>query len=238
MNKKMSLGRIVVAVIAAVAALPIVILIIDQLVSVHRFNGTVTEVTKDGILRVTDDGTASMGSYWEAEILGDAVAQTDEYTVSTGFFTGTRLRSVFEFEAVKEGSALVLVSAMHTGDLQYTNMYSVTVDEDLNISYEFRSADAILEDIPKNTVLVKNGSETSFTWQEFKAAAAYLCGEETDFPDIAQEELDKLTRLEFENTVCYFDTENGIVCIIKNGDRRSAYKIDELLLPMFKENFG
>lgn len=241
MNKKITRSTVIAVAILGTVAIPIVFFIIKECVRNHRYTEKTTEVTKEGILRITDDGTTSMGSYWEAEILGDAIDLTDEYTVSKGFFTGTQLRSVFEFEAVNEGSALVLVRAMHTGDFQYTDIYSVTVDEKLSISYDLHSAEAVFGDFPDNGVFVRNGSEEKLTRRDIRDLTRYVCGEETDFPDISREELDNFARLEYEDSVCYFDTDDGKVCIIRkndNGEFRSAYKVDEWLLPMLKENFG
>lgn len=237
-----TIGTLVITAVAVPIIIIVVFvgsLVVDGIIRSSRFDRMETGITKDGILRITDDGTGSMGSNWQIRIEGDAVELADSHVESSGFFTGTSLRQVYDLRAVSAGSAMVYVKAMHCGSYMYINLYSVSVDEKMQISYEKHYAECLFSH-EKEAVLYRGDSRTDLTQDKFSDMTWYICGEWSESDKPSAETLDELTCIEFFGSDYYFDTDSGIIYVIDNnrsGDTCSAFIPDEWILPPIAEAF-
>lgn len=245
-KKGNSVAKTIVGLVITIVAVPVIIvvvfigyLVVDGSINGRNFDRMKTGVTKDGILRITDDGTDSLGSNWQIRIEGDAVELADEHEERKGFFTATQVRQVYDLKPVSAGNALVLVKAMNGGGYDYIDVYSVSVDENMQISYESRRTDCLFFH-EKEAVLYRGNSKTDLTREEFSDLTWDICGEWSSDNVPAPEGIDELTRISFIGSDYYFDTDNGIVYKFtdnQSGDDCSAFSVDEWLMPIFRENF-
>ena len=195
-----------------------------------------TAITDDGIRIVTDEGTDSAGTNWELVLYGDDAAElTDESSVSEGFFTATHSRHVFELKAKSAGTAYaVVITTVGGGNFSNAEIYKLTVDENLKMTYEHRSTDGMPFFVKSGeSFLVQDGKEIKLSDAQTDMLAVPMCGSYTD--DKAERN-DSLTFIRYSTFCYYFDLEKGMAYKFENdNDEGRSLKIDEELLPFYKD---
>ena len=245
-TKSDSVARdIVSGIIKAIFIIPtmlIVFIIIYLAISQNKFNSAKTRISDEGLRIVTDYGTCSLGSSWEYQIYGDGIIEyvsTDE--LSTGFFTGTSIKKSYLFKPVSEGTAYISVITKHAANpYEDQKLYTVTVDKDLDISYEECDI-KLLKILPAAYCTLTSGDkQLTLTQEEMYELQRYLIGHHIDETKPSADQLEGLPKLETYTDTCYFDVDSGIVYLFDEQGRPylPIFQIDERILPYFQEFFS
>jgi hypothetical protein len=230
---------IIKGIIKAIIIIPtmlIVFIIIYLAISQNKFKSAKTRISDEGLRIVTDYGTCSLGSSWEYQIYGDDIIEhvsTDE--LSTGFFTGTSIKETYLFKPVSEGTTYVSVIGKRGGGYSsHHKLYTVTVDKDLDISYEECDVELLWELFPFYDGILTVGDK-QFTLNQ-EEISGYMIGHYIDEPKPSADRLEGLPKLETNTDTCYFDVDSGIVYLFDEQGRPylPIFQIDERILPYFK----
>ena len=128
--------------------------------SVRRFDSMETEMTDDGQMRLIYHGTGSAGTRCRYKLtVNDVIAETEKYDIS---YLG-RKKIGWDFKAVAPGETLLLVDKMGGGHYiagQNSDIYKVTVHDDMTITYEVRST----------TIFNFSGNEPDYEVYTFESA--------------------------------------------------------------------
>ena len=134
--------------------------LIKTVYSVRRFNSLETEMTDDGQMRLIYSGTGSAGSWCRYKLtVNDVIAETEKYDRS---YLGSK-KMGWDFKAVAPGETLLLVDKMGGGRYiagDNSDIYKVTVHEDMTITYEVRST----------TIFNFSGDEPEYEAHTFESA--------------------------------------------------------------------
>ena len=232
---------IIKGIIKAIFIIPtmlIVFIIIYLAISQIIFKSAKTKISDEGLRIVTDYGTCSLGSSWEYQIYGDDIIEhvsTDE--LRTGFFTGTSIKETYLFKPVSEGTAYVSVIGKRGGGYSsHQKLYTVTVDKDLDISYEECGVERMWRFSYYEGTLTAGDKQLTLTKEEMCELQRYLIGHHIDETKPSADRLEGLPKLETYTDTCYFDVDSGIVYLFDEQGRPylPIFQIDERILPYFK----
>lgn len=232
---------IIKGIIKAIFIIPtmlIVFIIIYLAISQIIFKSAKTRISDEGLRIVTDYGTCSLGSSWEFHIFGDGIIEyvsTDE--LSTGFFTGTSIKKSYLFKPVSEGTTYVSVIGKRGGGYSdHHKLYTITVDKDLDISYEECGVERMWRFSYYEGTLTAGDKQLTLTREEISELQTYLIGHYIDEPKPSADRLEGLPKLETYTHTCYFDADRGLVYLFDDQGRLydPVFQIDERILPYFK----
>jgi hypothetical protein len=236
---------IIKGIIKAIFIIPtmlIVFIIICLAISQNKFNSAKSRISDEGLYIVTNVGTGSRGSSWEYQIYGDGIIEyVSTEKLSKGFFTGTSIRKSYLFKPVSEGTTYVSVIGKHAANpYEDQKLYTVTVDKDLDISYEECDI-KLLKILPAaDCTLTSGDKQLTLTQEEMYELQRYLIGHYIDEPKPSAKRLEGLPKLETYTHTCYFDVDSGIVYLFDEQGRPylPIFQIDERILPYFLELFS
>lgn len=98
-------------------------------------SGTFTSTgVKSGKLYIVYSGTGSMGSSASYDIIEDGILKEDGKIYKGGL--SMEMKFGWRFKAIKPGTCQIKVNVYSCGDISDIHIYNVTVDQNLDITYE------------------------------------------------------------------------------------------------------